>query len=73
MNITNKIKKICVIGSGVMGSGIAALIANANCEVLLLDILDSKSSNRNSFGENAIEKCLKQKPKKFCSRSSSDA
>jgi 3-hydroxyacyl-CoA dehydrogenase/enoyl-CoA hydratase/3-hydroxybutyryl-CoA epimerase len=32
------IKKVCVIGSGVMGAGIAAHIANAEVQVLLLDI-----------------------------------
>ncbi|WP_267878481.1 3-hydroxyacyl-CoA dehydrogenase NAD-binding domain-containing protein [Rickettsia slovaca] len=26
----NEIKKVCVIGAGVMGSGIAALIANSS-------------------------------------------
>lgn len=38
-----KIKKVCVIGSGVMGSGIAAQIANSRTEVILLDIVDKKS------------------------------
>ena len=33
------IKKACVIGAGVMGSGIAAQIANAGVPVLLLDIV----------------------------------
>lgn len=32
------IKKVCVIGSGVMGSGIAAHLANAGISVLLLDL-----------------------------------
>ncbi|MGY8703131.1 MAG: 3-hydroxyacyl-CoA dehydrogenase NAD-binding domain-containing protein, partial [Candidatus Poseidoniales archaeon] len=33
------IKRVAVIGSGVMGAGIAAHCANAGCEVLLLDIV----------------------------------
>ena len=33
------IQKVAVIGSGVMGAGIAAHCANAGCEVLLLDIV----------------------------------
>ena len=33
------IQKACVIGAGVMGSGIAAQIANAGVPVLLLDIV----------------------------------
>ena len=32
------IDRVAVIGSGVMGAGIAAHCANAGCEVLLLDI-----------------------------------
>lgn len=37
-----KIKKVAVIGGGVMGSGIAAHIANAGLEVLLMDIVPSQ-------------------------------
>ena len=33
-----EIKKVAVIGSGVMGSGIAAQVANAGLPVVLLDI-----------------------------------
>ncbi len=33
------IKKVAVIGSGIMGSGIACHFANIGCEVLLLDII----------------------------------
>tara|TARA_B100001105_G_scaffold13960_1_gene10224 strand:- start:1486 stop:1605 length:120 start_codon:yes stop_codon:yes gene_type:complete len=32
-------KNISVIGSGFMGSAIAAYFANAECEVILLDIV----------------------------------
>ena len=35
----NGIRRIAVIGSGVMGAGIAAHCANAGCEVLLMDIV----------------------------------
>ena len=34
-------KKITVIGSGLMGSAIAAHFANVGCEVNLLDVVDS--------------------------------
>ena len=37
------IAKACVIGAGVMGSGIAAHIANAGVPVLLLDIVPPNS------------------------------
>jgi 3-hydroxyacyl-CoA dehydrogenase len=43
----NAIKKVCVIGSGVMGAGIAAQVANAGIAVLLLDIVP-KDGSRNS-------------------------
>lgn len=36
--MARKIKKVAVIGSGVMGSRIACHMANVGCEVLLLDI-----------------------------------
>ena len=39
------IKKVCVIGSGVMGSGIAAQVANSRTKVILLDIADENSEN----------------------------
>ena len=34
-----RIKKVAVIGSGIMGSGIACHFANIGVEVLLLDII----------------------------------
>ena len=51
----NKIKKVCVIGAGVMGSGIAALIANSSHQVLLLDIASSDPSNRNAITQKALD------------------
>lgn len=39
-----KIKKIAVIGAGIMGAGIAAHLANCGLEVLLLDILPAELS-----------------------------
>ena len=40
----SQIKKICVIGSGVMGAGIAAQIANSKTAVILLDIIPGAAS-----------------------------
>ncbi len=54
----NEIKKVAVLGSGVMGSGIAGVIANAGIPVLLLD-LPAKVGSRNAAAEGAIEKQLK--------------
>ncbi|MDE3015689.1 MAG: 3-hydroxyacyl-CoA dehydrogenase [Pseudomonadota bacterium] len=56
------IKKIAVLGSGVMGSGIAAHAANAGLEVLLLDIVKPGEKNRNFLTEKAIERQLEAKP-----------
>ena len=58
----NSIKKVCVIGSGVMGSAIAAQIANSRTTVLLLDIADEKSSDANSIVKSAIERLPQQRP-----------
>jgi 3-hydroxyacyl-CoA dehydrogenase len=58
------IQKACVIGAGVMGSGIAAQIANAGIPVLLLDILpkDVTPATRNAIAEGAIARLLKTDP-----------
>jgi len=42
MNMKRLIKKVAVIGSGIMGSGIACHFANIGAEVLLLDIVPNK-------------------------------
>ena len=55
------IKKVVIIGSGTMGSGIAAQVANAGIPVTLLD-LPSKEGSRNQITENAKEKILKSRP-----------
>ncbi|MGZ5026267.1 MAG: 3-hydroxyacyl-CoA dehydrogenase NAD-binding domain-containing protein [Methylobacter sp.] len=59
------IKKVAVIGAGVMGSGIAAHVANAGIPVYLLDIVSKDSDNRNSVAESAIAKMLKADPAPF--------
>lgn len=58
------IKKIAVIGAGVMGAAIAAHCANAGHEVLLLDIVRDPK-DRNSVATGAIEKMLKTNPAPF--------
>ncbi len=58
----NKIKKICVIGSGVMGLGIATLIANSSHQVVLLDIVSNDLNDRNAILNKAIENIKKQRP-----------
>lgn len=56
------IKKVAVLGSGVMGSGIAAHIANAGIPVLLLDIVPQGATDRNVLTKGALEKLAKVKP-----------
>ena len=41
---------VTVIGSGLMGSAIAAHLTNAGCNVNLLDIVTDKNDNRNYNG-----------------------
>ncbi len=55
-------KKITVIGSGLMGSAIAAHLANVGCEVNLLDVVDKKDENRSNISNKAIKNLLKIKP-----------
>jgi len=56
------INKVCVIGAGVMGASIAAHVANAGHQVLLLDIVPKDSGERNIVAKTAIEKLLKANP-----------
>ena len=59
------IKKIGVLGSGVMGSGIAAQVANSGTPVVLLDIVKQGEKNRNFLTEGAVERQLKNNPPGF--------
>ncbi len=76
-----RLKKVAVLGSGVMGSGIACHLANIGMEVLMLDIVPPNlkgdqlkdPSLRNSIVNGALQKALKSKPaplyrKSFASR-----
>ncbi len=59
------IQKVAVIGSGVMGSGIAAQVANAGIPVVLLDIVPKnleEGGDRSKIAKGAIEKLLKTDP-----------
>jgi len=56
------IQKVAVIGSGVMGAGIAAHCANAGCEVLLLDIVPDGAEDRNSLSKTTIQNMHKSNP-----------
>jgi 3-hydroxyacyl-CoA dehydrogenase len=69
-NMVRRIKKVGVIGSGIMGGGIAALLAGTGVEVLLLDIVpfDLKEEEkkdpkaRNRIVAAGLEALQKAKP-----------
>jgi 3-hydroxyacyl-CoA dehydrogenase len=63
-----EINKVAVIGAGVMGSGIAAQIANAGVPVVLLDIVPKDVEDRNVIAKSAVEKMLKADPAPFMSK-----
>jgi 3-hydroxyacyl-CoA dehydrogenase len=76
------IKKAAVIGTGVMGSGIAAHLANVGIPVLLLDMVPQELTEeerergltikdpevRNRLSTMSIQKLLKQKPAPLTSK-----
>lgn len=79
--MSRRIKKVAVLGSGVMGSGLACHFANIGLDVLMLDIvprdLDEKDQQnpaaRNRIAQESLTKAIKSKPaplfdKSFASR-----
>jgi 3-hydroxyacyl-CoA dehydrogenase len=62
------ISKVCVIGAGVMGSGIAAQVANADVPVLLLDIVPAGAADRNLLAKAALERLQKTEPAPLMSK-----
>jgi 3-hydroxyacyl-CoA dehydrogenase len=81
--MVKRIQKAAVLGSGVMGSGIAAHLANVGIPTLLLDIVPRELTKeeeakgltlehkevRNRFVNQALQKLLKQKPAPLMSKS----
>ncbi|EZP48982.1 3-hydroxyacyl-CoA dehydrogenase, NAD binding domain protein [Sphingomonas sp. RIT328] len=65
--MTDAIRKVCVIGAGVMGAGIAAQVANAGVSVLLLDIPARDGDDRDAVAKGAVAKMLKTDPAPFMS------
>ncbi|GIN70918.1 enoyl-CoA hydratase [Bacillus sp. J14TS2] len=58
----DQIKKVAVIGSGVMGAGIAAHLANVGIPTLLLDVVPDEAGDRNQLANMALKRLLKDKP-----------
>ncbi|WP_345907580.1 3-hydroxyacyl-CoA dehydrogenase/enoyl-CoA hydratase family protein [Sphingomonas sp. UBA4815] len=65
--MADTINKVCVIGAGVMGAGIAAQVANAGVPVLLLDIVPKDGADRDAIAKGAVAKMLKTEPAAFMS------
>ena len=71
--MTLPIRRVAVLGAGVMGSGIAAHCANAGIPVLLLDIVPpslteaqrASKAARDGFATGALDKLKKSKPAAF--------
>ncbi|MCH3885805.1 3-hydroxyacyl-CoA dehydrogenase/enoyl-CoA hydratase family protein [Tenacibaculum aquimarinum] len=80
--MTRRIKKVAIIGSGIMGSGIACHFANIGVEVLLLDIIPRELNDkekakgltledkvvRNRLVNDALTASLKSKPSPIYSK-----
>ena len=56
------IRKVAVLGAGVMGAQIAAQCVNARVPVLLYDLPDDKSPDRNGIALRAIENLARLSP-----------
>ncbi|NYD90319.1 3-hydroxyacyl-CoA dehydrogenase/enoyl-CoA hydratase family protein [Sphingomonas melonis] len=65
--MADAIRKVCVIGAGVMGAGIAAQVANAGIPVLLLDIPAREGDDRDAVAKGAVARMLKTDPAPFMS------
>ena len=80
--MVKRIRRAAVLGSGVMGSGIAAHLANVGIPTLLLDIVPRELTKeeeakgltlehkevRNRLVNQALQKLLKQKPAPLMSK-----
>ena len=84
--MTRRIKKVAIVGSGIMGSGIACHFANIGVEVLLLDIIPREINEkekakglslkdsvvRNRLVNEALKTSLKSKPSPIYSQKFAD-
>lgn len=71
--MNHPIRRVAVLGAGVMGHGIAAHLANAGVETLLLDIVPPNLTEaekgdraaRNRFSQGGLDKAIKSRPASF--------
>lgn len=66
--MTYKIRKVAVLGAGVMGAAIAAHFANVGIPSLLLDIVPPNAKDRDIIARTGVEKTLKARPAAFYSK-----
>jgi 3-hydroxyacyl-CoA dehydrogenase len=68
-----KVKKVAVLGAGVMGAQIAAHMINSGVEVVLFDLpspnKDKKDGDKNAVVNKAIANLQKLEPSPICSKS----
>jgi 3-hydroxyacyl-CoA dehydrogenase len=62
--INKRIRKVAVLGSGLMGTAISAQLAGCGIEVLLLD-LPTETGNRNKIAADSLANATKAKPAPF--------
>jgi 3-hydroxyacyl-CoA dehydrogenase len=67
-----RIRKVAVLGAGVMGAQIAAHLTNANVDTLLFD-LPAKDGNPNGVAQKAIENLKKLSPAPLADKSRAGA
>jgi 3-hydroxyacyl-CoA dehydrogenase len=61
-----RIQRVGVVGAGVMGTGIAAHLASAGFDVLLLDVLPKDAAQpRNTVAKSGLHRALALKPAAF--------
>jgi len=71
IEMTARIRKVAVLGAGVMGQGIAAHLANAGIPSVLFDMVprdlgaDATEAERTRLASQGIQAALKQKPAAF--------
>ena len=69
--VVGDINRVAVVGAGLMGAGIAAHLANAGAEVLLLDIVPPdlpEGASRSTLAEEAVARLLRSDPAAFMHR-----
>lgn len=59
MSGVDPIRKVGVIGAGIMGAGIAVQAANGGAEVVLLDIVPPGASDRSCIAQGALDRFIR--------------